>query len=29
VRAAAWSMAIAIMSGVIALNYVHARVLLV
>jgi hypothetical protein len=29
VRAAAWSMAIAIVSGVIALNYVQARVLLV
>ena len=29
VRAAAWSMAIAIVSGVIAINYVHAPVLLV
>jgi len=29
VRAAAWSMAIAIVSGVIAISYVHAPVLLV
>ena len=28
-RAAAWSMAIAIVSGLIAINYVHAPVLLV
>ena len=29
VRAASWSMAIAIVSGVIAINYVHAPVVLV
>lgn len=29
IRAAAWSMAIAIVSGMIAINYVHAPVLLV